>query len=294
MSFSDLLKETWRFCKTKAIPILLGTIVFAAVLLIVRDYFERQTDVQIRKKFLQMGIPQERFEELNDRMKRGDQTAFDDLKMEMINVNEKIDNMTETERRRFSTQQGKDISLALLPIVIPFLIIIFIAHTFVATYFLVLASKDINHTLEAMGSAAGKLFPMMGLSIWVFIRSFLWIPIINIVCLFTLFPRYIFSGVILIKENRSIRESAYESYIRTQAKWPSILGRYIILTFCIMAAITVLVFVIPSTGFLDKIIDIAIWNLGVAFAAVFTTIYANQFSDIEVIKPPKVESLSQF
>jgi hypothetical protein len=61
------------------------------------------------------------------------------------------------------------------------------------------------------------------LCLWIFLRTFAWVPVLGIIFFVLLGPRYVLAFPILLREGRSIRESAHESLRRTKGYYWTIL-----------------------------------------------------------------------
>jgi hypothetical protein len=76
---------------------------------------------------------------------------------------------------------------------------------------------------------------MLGLNLWLFVRSFVWIPILGIIVAIIIGPRLSLAPVILVTEKKGVFESASLSYQRTRGWWDKIVGNTIVV--CLVVGI---------------------------------------------------------
>lgn len=212
--FGSLLSRSWRFYSSHIVAILVGVVAASIVTLLLQMAFA--ASLPSSGRFKQMGVDLERVQELQQRVASGDQAAADQLDREMKS---QIERMSSGMIFAFAKQLG--------PIFLVFLIIQMIVMTAVSVYYILLVLEDRSITGAATGML-GYVFPMIGLALWTFLRSFAWIPILGIIPAIILGPRFLPSGVILIQERKGILESAQQSYERTSGSWGKIVGNIIV------------------------------------------------------------------
>ena len=113
--FLELLSRSWKFFLQFKIPIFIGALLFTAVLLLVDGFFVQQEDSATREMMLRLGIDDARFEELDNRMKKGDEAAFNELLGEMEQVGQIFEEMPEEEQVAFLTDWSRKMAFGLLP-----------------------------------------------------------------------------------------------------------------------------------------------------------------------------------
>lgn len=172
--------------------------------------------------------------------------------------------------------------------------------SFVTAYYYLIAIRKQDDIQKGMTQALPVVFPVIGIIIWTFIRSFVWVPIIvallivavahnslvfvsvvsltaavAILVLALIFsPRFAFSTVILIHERKSIRDSVELSYKRTKGYWGKIMGNLIvvgIITVLLLIVFSIVAHIIGITGitFLSNIVMQFGRYISTAFYAVF-------------------------
>ncbi|HCI03383.1 MAG: hypothetical protein QF755_02515 [Candidatus Peribacteraceae bacterium] len=263
--FIARLKEAFGFCVKFKVPVLIGAVVFALL----------TTAVQIGVKS-NVGLPAgsledvgTRLEDLSGKIEEGDTEAINKAMGElgMVGKDGQV-GIANPAALLFTPQLIGTMSLMM--------VIMMILILMTNAYFLVLPIEKISSFSTGFKRALQLFLPLLGLGIWAMLRSFAWIPLVGIIFAFYYFPRFIFAGVIFVKEKKGIRESVRICIERTKGKWVGIVLNYIgliVVTFVTMA-IVASIFVVtgPVAPFLNSVVS----NLFVAFWSAFTVIYAGQ------------------
>lgn len=132
--------------------------------------------------------------------------------------------------------------------VFTFVLIMWIISIVGMYYFLVVAAGRYMDPKEALRRTIGKIIPLIGLSIWLGIRSFIWIPFIGIIFVIVLMPRFALAPVFLLKDGRGIMESASLSYARSRGYWSKILGNTVVAIVCGMLVYLILGMILRVVG----------------------------------------------
>jgi len=145
-------------------------------------------------------------------------------------------------------------------------------------YYLVVATGRHMNTAEALRQTLGKIVSLIGLSIWIGVRSFVWVPFIGVVFGIMLMPRFVPAPVLLLRDGKSIFESASMSYARTSGYWGKILGNTIVAMLCgfvVFVAISMVLRVVsPVSLLLTGVIGSIASQLLFAYFSVFTVTLA--------------------
>lgn len=151
--------------------------------------------------------------------------------------------------------------LLVLGIFVSLLLLIVVAYVF-SLYVLIVLYDEHTGWKSTLRKALALILPFLWLSIWIFIRSFIWIPlaillggpiilsllgatgVVSILLFFAVvailflffyhLPRLQFGQVLLIKEGKKARQCVEESFLRTQGYWGKIVGNQLLLGICIM------------------------------------------------------------
>lgn len=92
-----------------------------------------------------------------------------------------------------------------------------------ALFFLLLAAGGRQSPSEIAARIPGKILPMIGLSLLLFIRSFIWIPLVGWLVALYLGPRMSLAPAILASGEAGIAESIRLSMRRTKGRWAFLL-----------------------------------------------------------------------
>ncbi len=126
--------------------------------------------------------------------------------------------------------------------------------------------------LEAFWLSLIRLVQMLGVSLWVIIRSFIWIPVVGVIPAVILLPRLVFSCIIFLTQKKGVIKSVSESYEKTKGKWTVAFKNYLLLFVCIVLAVALLETVIDSSRALGHILMLIVWQGVVSFVVVFTVV----------------------
>jgi len=277
-TFLDLLSRSWKFCLQFKIPIFIGALLFTAVLLLVDGFFMQNEDRTTREMMLRLGIDDARFEELDNRMKQGDEAAFNELMGEMEQVGRMFEEMPEEDQIAFLTDWSKQMAVGLLPMSFLMVTVMMLIYFLSSAYFYVLAIEQIQDPFVVVRRSLFKVLPLMGVGIWMMLRSFMWVPFLNIFTGIYLLPRMVFSGVILLKENQGVLGSVTSSMERTKGRWTQIIVQYVMLFVVVFVASMIFAMASRFTGPLASFFMTLFGQLLFAFALVFTVFYSERFS----------------
>ncbi|MBU2213687.1 hypothetical protein KKC44_00400 [Patescibacteria group bacterium] len=276
--FLDLLSRSWKFFFQFKIPIFIGALLFTAVLLLVDGFFVQQEDSATREMMLRLGIDDERFEELDNRMKKGDEAAFDELLGEMEQVGRMFEEMPEEDQIAFLTDWSKQMAIGLLPMSFLMVVVMLFVYFLSSAYFYVLVLEQIRDPLVAARRSIVKVLPLTGVGIWMMLRSFMWVPGLDIFTGIYYLPRMVFAGVILLKEDRGVFGSVKTSMERTNGRWTQVVVQYIMLFALLIAASAIFAMAAGIAGPLKYFFLTFFGQLLFAFALVFTVFFAERMT----------------
>jgi hypothetical protein len=121
----------------------------------------------------------------------------------------------------------RDVGFFVLGLFLFFGFIAFIASLF---YLILFVSGDAGAS-DALTALPLRVFPMIGVYLWMLIRSFLWIPIVGVPLSFYFAPRLSLAPVILASGEASVRRSVALSMKRTKGMWLQIVFRFLMVSF---------------------------------------------------------------
>lgn len=237
-----LLGDSIAFCKTHMTAIVVGAVVFGLI--------AQGTMVWMGTRMMQWQntVTVQQMEDVRMRL----ENAGSDM------APEEVEAMAEQMVR--SGMMGGLLRFVLPTVGISMLIVIAIG-LLAKSYYLVVAVRGFSDPAAAFQSAAGSIVRLIGLWIWMFLRSFAWIPVIGIVTAIVIGPRLILAPIYLLEQGKGITESTRMSYAATSGWWGKIFGHLLVVGLCavILSAIvtTVLSMVVGMTigGFANAIIQ---------------------------------------
>ncbi len=278
-SLGVLLTGSWNVMTRKWKPILLGAALFAALmggaqlLLVEAAVSGRLGD--------RMGDA-ERMEELSKRMEAGDPAALQEM-MEEIGVIGKDGELNEDAVEDVAKGYMADV----LPAVGGVAVVLVLISLIAGTYYMIFAVDPKLSFQGALTRVPKVIVPLVGLWIWMFLRSFAWIPFIGVIFAIVIGPRLSCAPVILLREKKGILESTKSSYIRTNGYWGKIIGNAIVAGLCVWL---VLVIVGMATSFLSDI-SLALGLFGIALVqmvgSAYLTVFLVKLSDTVLAHPIK-------
>lgn len=277
-TFTTLLARSWKFFIQFKVPIVIGALIFTAVTVLADGFFLNQEDRVTREMMMRLGIEDARFDELDKRMQQGDETAFDEMLKDMEMVGQMFEEMPEDVQLEFLAEWSKKMTIGLLPMTFMMAIVVALIFVLSSAFYYVLIIKQIRDPLKVARMSVTKVIPFLGVGIWIMLRSFLWVPVLNIFTGIYYFPRMVFSGVILFKEDLGVIDSVKASMDRTKGNWFSVLTQYIMLFAVLVAVSAILSMAVRFTGPLNNFLLILIGQMLSAFALIFTVFYSEKFS----------------
>lgn len=234
-----LLSETFAYAKAHMAELLLGAVVFGAILGGMQFLVGTQVASGIEQN---MGLDTERMEELSARIEAGDEAALAELE---VMLKDGFAGMNDDQQMAAGLGMMKAVAPAAGLSVLVSILLGFLAHA----YFSLVAveGKDVSSTLKR---ATTVMFPLIGVSIWSTIRSFVWVPVLVIIALpflgapglmlipvaiaaaFVLgllfYPRFIAAPLIFLAERKGITGSVDDSFRRTRGYWGKIVGNMLV------------------------------------------------------------------
>ncbi|MFH0851742.1 MAG: hypothetical protein V1876_03265 [Candidatus Peregrinibacteria bacterium] len=269
----QLLTDSWGSFRRALMPIIVGAVIFGLILGIGQSFVGQRMAQKTGSVFEGLGFDQQQMEDLQRRIQAGDQAAIDEFSQKM---------------QQLGGAQGEAVAGAvlslykgLLPVIGASMLIMWVISLIASAYFLLVALDDKITFQVALARTPGLVIPLFLLSLWIAIRSFVWIPIIGIILAIILGPRFACAPVLLVRDRKGVLESASMSYARTNGYWGKILGNMIVAGVCALLAIMVVGFVVGILGVRTAGILMPMVNmLSTAFLTIFvvrlsTTVLAN-------------------
>ena len=252
-----LLSESWSFSQKHAKILLTGAVVFGLLLSGIQVAFGVQMMMQAGGAFRSAGFDVNKMEDIAKKMDSGDESAKQAMMDEL--------------QKGVGSMKGKvnftGIGITFVLIIILILSLNTIAGGF---YFLVALGKG-KDILATFQESARVFFPLLGLYLWVALRTFAWIPVVGFIFAIILGPRFILSPVLLLRDKKGVFESAKISYAKTKGYWGKIFGNMIAVGILCVIGLFVASFVSVITGPLIFIMMPILMHMVIAFGIIFTT-----------------------
>lgn len=237
----QLLSETFAYCKAHAASLGLGVVVFGLIMGAYSGFAEHSTSqLDMMGNGTGGGMNMAKMEEISARIEAGDETALADLQAALKDAPTGMNDQVKDAQTKMFMQK-------FLPLLGAGGIIVMLVSWFAQAYFALVAveGKDIQGTIAR---APRVMLPLVGISIWSFLRSFSWIALIGVVfgavtmqwgivalsfaaavvLMLVFYPRFIAASLIYLAEGKGVMASVSESYKRTRGYWPKIVGNAIV------------------------------------------------------------------
>jgi len=244
----------YAFCKAHLKTILIAAVVFGTVASLLNATFQMSAVGHVGTMMNDMGMDMQEIEALTERMQAGDEAAGDE--MEAI-MQDRFGSMSDEEAANMGRMIGMNVFKGLLPQIGLVLIVGIILMVAANIYYVVLALGIETEPGALMKRIPRLFFPVLGVWLWAFLRSFVWIPLLGIIPAIILGPRFALASVILLKEKRGVMESVSSSYARTAGYWGKIIGNLIVMGLCLFLASIVVAIVASIVGFVSP--WVAMW-----------------------------------
>lgn len=232
-SLKGLLQESWTTYRSLMRPVLAGAIVFGVVIGLGGLSLQKGVMHQLGAELAQLegmeNVSEKQMQELLIRIQKGDEQSVEELREHMTVA---------------STLMGvESIDMAKLPIMMNlvrfvsvFAILMWCITAISSVYYLVLATDKLCSTAAAMKRSLQVLVPLIGLGIWISIRSFIWVPFVGFIVAIVLMPRFLPAPVLLLQGEKGIMNIVSQSYVRTRGYWWKIMGNILAAMLCSLIA----------------------------------------------------------
>lgn len=214
-SLSALLNDSWQFSKQHFVVLLMGSIVFGGF----TGFIQQVTNgVLVERYQTLIHVSPQRLQELGERIQLGDELAAQELLTEMIGTNGTVPNNQE-EAMQVMGKRFEAMFIAILPALFWSFVAITLLQVLLCGYMFLVPLFSIKSTGEAMKHTVATFFPFFGLSIWLFLASFIWIPFLGLLYATYYLPRALFAPMFLLGERQGVRESVRSSFVITKGQW---------------------------------------------------------------------------
>lgn len=236
----QLLSDAWISFRRALMPILVGAVLFGLILAIGQSFVGQRVAQKAGSVFEGLGFDQQQLEDLQRRIEMGDEAAMNEFAQQM----ERLAGADgEAMAGVVASMYGK-----FLPMLGASLFIIWVISLIASAYFLLLGLNDTLTFQAAFARTPSLIIPLFLLSLWVMVRSFIWIPFVGIIMAIILGPRFVCAPLLLVRDHKGVLESASMSYTKTRGHWGKIFGNLFVAAFCAMVVIMVLGVIVGMFG----------------------------------------------
>ncbi|MDD3897218.1 MAG: hypothetical protein PHU04_05295 [Candidatus Peribacteraceae bacterium] len=237
-----LLGDSWSSFRRVFVTLLVGAVVFGLLLGVGQSLVGQRVAQQADSTLGGLGIDMQQMQDLQQRMQAGDEAAFNEFAgaMQQFGGSE--------EQQEMLTGAIFSMYKKLLPMMGVSMLLMCVISLIASAYFLLIALNEKVTFQEALAGAPRLIIPLFLLSLWIFLRTFMWIPFIGIITVIILGPRFALSPVLLVRDHKGVLESAKLSYEKTKGFWGKILGNMIVVSIVLFIAQLLAGFVLSLLG----------------------------------------------
>lgn len=166
----------------------------------------------------------------------------------------------------------------------PYALFLALAEVFILslafTYFLLFFLSPSASEMDALKKLPASYCRLFGLTLWMFIRSMVWIPFIGPVIAIYLCPRFILAPVLVLSGRAKVFVSVTESIHSTYGGWLRMcIAIFLWLTLCILAFWFMAIFVSIPTVFFPKI-GYLLFLIGLQLIIAYSSAYVLVLSEL--------------
>lgn len=236
----QLLSDSWSSFRRALMPIVIGAVIFGLIMAVGQSFVGQRVVQRTGSALERLGFDQQQMQDLQQRIQAGDQAAMDEFTQQM----QGLGGVQGEAMAGAALSMYKD----LLPVMGASMLIMWVISLIASAYFLLIALDGKLTFQAALAKTPGLIIPLFLLSLWIMIRSFIWIPIIGIITAIILGPRFVCAPVLLARDHKGILESASMSYAKTSGYWGKIFGNLFVAIVGVMIAFMVLGVIVSIFG----------------------------------------------
>ena len=175
------------------------------------------------------------------------------------------------------------------------------------SYFLLLAHTSKTSLAILLHRSAQEMFRLLALTLWIFLRSFLWLPfVLPFIAFFyprlilllilawipalLLLPRFALASVILVGHREGITESARISFDHTKGYWGKILGNLFLVRLLLLVALWLLGMFSTAVGMLGlPLLPALLRSIATQASVAFVCIFLTELTQTVMAHPKRGE-----
>jgi hypothetical protein len=264
----QLLSQSVELFKKHMVTIAVGALVLGILIALAQGFLAVRVRQGATQMMQQMQIDPNQMEDIQKRMEAGDETAGADLQ-KMMEKN--FEGMNKEQTSAAMAGIGIKLFLQSLPFIGVSMLVVTIL-SLIGSFYYFFVALDEGTMQESFHKALTHFFPLLGMGLWIFLRSFVWIPFVGIIIAIFLWPRFTLSPIIMMREKLGVFDSVRASYKRTEGLWGKIVGNMIVagVLVWVVAVVLSIVFSIISreVGFF---LNAIVMQGMIAFLVIFKT-----------------------
>lgn len=244
-----LINDTIKFTQTHLVVLVVGAVVFGFLTHGVGWWFVGNAGMMGGQNFMMW---QESMTGAGEKME-----ALKNKAMEDGGMDAETQQQMEALAKQMAEQSMQGVGMmgsmitSMLPAIGLTLLISLAIMALAKSYFLVVAVKGMSDPATALQATIASILPLIGLWIWLAIRTFIWVPFIGIIIAIILGPRFILAPLYLLEHHKGSMESARMSYAKTRGWWGKIFGNMIVIGLVVMICAAVVGKIVGSVlGFM--------------------------------------------
>ena len=231
--FFSILGHSWRTFRAALRYLIVMALVLSVFYVLGVQTLSQSLEYDAETIVRSFGIDQNRFTELSQRIEEGDQEATLELMQEVNAVAMRYEHMTPEEQEAYVEEQVLLAFEKLAPRYFLYGFMVLLLSIAGMTYSLLAYTQNHGHVLDIFRHSIALFLPMVGLSIWVWLRSFTWVSVVGLlpglepflpfgvavsaVALLVFAPLLLISPVILVQQG-SIRKAVSTSLQRSKGR----------------------------------------------------------------------------
>ena len=220
-----LINDSIKFVQVHLVVLIVGVVVFGFLSQGVGWWIAGSAGMGMGQNFAawqnQLESTGQKMKELQNKAMQGGLDAESQKQMEALGKQ-----MAEQSMQGASMMGG--VLRSMLPTIGISVLLMIAIMAIAKSYFLVVAVKGMTDPAAALQATMMWLLPLIGLWIWLALRTFIWIPVIGIIVAIILGPRFLLSPLYLLEHNKGAMEAARMSYAKTKGYWGKIFGNALV------------------------------------------------------------------
>ena len=221
ITFSVLFRQAWQTMQLHIRQYVLTAVIAGLLLACMHALWQKALRAEVQSSLVQvedeLGMEPQHIQSLFQQYDQGDHTALFELLHELEGAKQRFFSLHDAEKLALIERHVTRSFLDLLPSIVLLSLSVSITSFVAVTYFFILAAER-GKTPVFMRSLK-LLMPFIGLSLWVSLRSFGWVPFIGPILAIVFLPRFALAPVLMVQEHLGILRSTRESYLLSRGHW---------------------------------------------------------------------------